>query len=294
MPAGTLKVGDVEIIGMSDGICDLRLDMFWPDLTAEDWAPYRERYPSVFGGDNVWRSDIGCYLIRTPRTNILVDTGVGPIEAPFAAYSNCDGTLPDQLRDHGVGPDEISSVVFTHLHPDHVGWNFDMRDEKRPLVFSRARHVIHQADWDQFMRPEVQAQLPVQFVDDLVKPLEDTGLLDLIQTDVNLTDEVTTLHTPGHTPGHLCVIVSSGGEKAIIWGDAFLHPAQMTEPGWASPFPFDQDGEEATRCRHGLLDRIESEGMTIAACHFPEPGFGRVARIEGRRYWQSVMPSRDA
>jgi glyoxylase-like metal-dependent hydrolase (beta-lactamase superfamily II) len=132
----------------------------------------------------------------------------------------------------------------------------------------------------------------VRFVDDLVKPLEDTGLLDLIEADTNVTDEVTTLHTPGHTPGHLCVIVSSSGEKAIIWGDAFLHPAQMTEPDWASPFPFDQDGEEATRCRHGLLDRIESEGMAIAACHFPEPGFGRVARIKGRRYWRSVMPSR--
>lgn len=293
MPAGTLKVGNVEIIGISDGICDLRLDLFWPDKTAEDWRPYRERYASVFGGENVWRSDIGCYLIRTPRTLVLVDTGVGPIEAPFAAYSNCDGTLPMQLRDHGVDPKEVSTVVFTHLHPDHVGWNFDLREANRPLVFSNAGHIIHRDDWEQFMKPDVQAVLPVQFVDDLVKPLDGTGQLELIDSDISITKEVTTLHTPGHTPGHICVLVSSGGEKAIIWGDAFLHPAQMTEPDWASPFPFDQDGEEATRCRRSLLDRIESEGMTIAACHFPEPGFGRVIRVEGRRYWQSVMPSRE-
>lgn len=292
MPTGTLKVGNVEIIGVSDAICDLRLDQFWPTLTAEDWRPYRERYPAVFGGENVWRSDIGCYLIRTPRTNVLVDTGVGPSEAPFASYSNCNGTLPDRLREHGVTTEDVSTVVFTHLHPDHVGWNFDMRDEKRPLVFPRARHVIHLDDWNQFMKPEVQAAFPVRFVDALIKPLETTGLLDLIEGDVSVTDEITTLHTPGHTPGHICVIVSSGGEKVIIWGDAFLHPAQITEPDWGSPFPFDQDAEQAQICRHSLLDRIEADGMTIAACHFPEPGFGRIARLEGRRYWQPAMPSR--
>jgi hypothetical protein len=84
----------------------------------------------------------------------------------------------------------------------------------------------------------------------------------------------------------LATWLGTGGERAIIVGDAIAHPAQVEHPDWA--FSFDFDGETAFRTLTQLLDRIEAEGLTTTACHFPDPGFGRVVRLEGRRYWHSL------
>jgi len=124
------------------------------------------------------------------------------------------------------------------------------------------------------------------FVQETLTPLEALGVLDLADGERSLTEEITTLHTPGHTPGSMSVLITSGGERAIIVGDAIAHPAQVEHPDWGIVFDF--DGETAIETRRGLLDRIEAEGLTMTACHFPEPGFGRVVRLEGRRSWQAL------
>ena len=94
------------------------------------------------------------------------------------------------------------------------------------------------------------------------------------------------LPTPGHTPGHLAVLVASGGEKALITGDLLVHPAQVSEPHWA--FGFDTDAEQAAATRRQMLDRLEAEGITLIGCHFPSPGYGRIVRVAGKRYFQGL------
>jgi glyoxylase-like metal-dependent hydrolase (beta-lactamase superfamily II) len=94
---------------------------------------------------------------------------------------------------------------------------------------------------------------------------------------------VTTLHTPGHTS----VLIGSGDERALIVSDALLHPAQITEPDW--DFFVDMDPPTCHQTHRHMLDRMEAEGMTMVGCHFPEPGFGRIVRLEGRRYWQPLQ-----
>ena len=91
---------------------------------------------------------------------------------------------------------------------------------------------------------------------------------------------------PGHTPGHQCVLIVSGDEHAILWGDLAVHPAQLAEPDWR--FAADMDADAARRTRHRLLDRIEAEGMMVAARHFPAPGFGQLVRLDGRRSWHGL------
>jgi glyoxylase-like metal-dependent hydrolase (beta-lactamase superfamily II) len=117
-------------------------------------------------------------------------------------------------------------------------------------------------------------------------PLEKLGRLDLLAGEARLTDEITAIHTPGHTPGHMSIVIASAGEKALITGDVLSNPAQVSEPDWVPIF--DADGAEAAATRRALLDRIEAEGMTVAAGHFPHPSFGSVVRIEGRRYWRAL------
>jgi glyoxylase-like metal-dependent hydrolase (beta-lactamase superfamily II) len=124
------------------------------------------------------------------------------------------------------------------------------------------------------------------YVPQSLTPLEGLGALDMTDGERSLTSEVTALHTPGHTPGSMSLLITSGDQRAILVGDAIAHPAQVEHPDWV--FAFDFDGETAQQTRGQLLDRIEAEGLIVSACHFPEPGFGRVVRLEGRRSWQAL------
>jgi glyoxylase-like metal-dependent hydrolase (beta-lactamase superfamily II) len=92
---------------------------------------------------------------------------------------------------------------------------------------------------------------------------------------------VTALHTPGQTPGSMSLLIASGGERAILVGDAIGHPAQVEHPDWGVVDDF--DGPQAEKTRRQLLDRIEAEGLVLSASHFPEPGFGHVVRLQSRR-----------
>jgi glyoxylase-like metal-dependent hydrolase (beta-lactamase superfamily II) len=285
---GRLSIGNVQIVGLSDAAVDfpITLDQTFPGVPADAWAPYRARYPGVFRGPNIWHLDIGCYLVRSRGRTILVDTGIGPASTALSAFLQTEGRLLAALRAEGVSPDEVDMVILSHLHADHVGWNVQEEDGRARLTFPRARYLVHAADWAAFQRPEVQQNSPFPFVDQLVTPLLTLGGLELTSDGRAVTDELTLLHTPGHTPGHQSVLVVSGGERAILWGDAIVHPAQVTEPEWA--FFQDMDGAHAAQTRRRLLDRVEAEGMTVAACHFPAGGFGRLVRLEGRRYWQGL------
>ena len=212
-----------------------------------------------------------------------MDTGVGP--DPVALLGSGPGALLEGLRRQGLGPEDIDTVFCTHAHIDHTGWN--LTRERKP-TFPNARYVLHQADWDgrEDLQKVILAFGGEEYLDRTLTGLDSLGVLDLLTGESALTPEVTAIPTPGHTAGSMSVLIDSGGEKAIITGDVMTHPAIVTEPDWE--FGFDMDAKLNTETRMRLLDRIEAEGMTLATCHFPHPGFGKVVRIEGRRYWQAL------
>ena len=112
-------------------------------------------------------------------------------------------------------------------------------------------------------------------------------MFDAISQDFDLTSEVKAIHTPGHTPGHMSVVVSSQGQQALIQGDVLIHPAQVTQEDWCPTF--DADSVTATLTRRKVLDQVEADSTTVVSCHFPAPGFGRVVRQDGKRYWQAGL-----
>ncbi len=110
--------------------------------------------------------------------------------------------------------------------------------------------------------------------------------MDLVEGEYRVTDELTTLPTPGHTPGHISIAISSGGEQGFILGDVAHSPAQAHYTDWNPVFDIVQDQARGTR--HRVLDRLESEGALVSSGHFPDPGFGRFVRSRGRRVWQGA------
>lgn len=292
MAEGKLFVGSVEVVALTDGAGEFPfpLSQLFPTVSAEAWAPFRHRYPELFPGPDTWHNHFGCYLLRSQGRTILVDTGIGSHATNPGMITTLaggmDGRLMAELQATGVSPEDVDIVFFTHLHPDHVGWNLLQGGANPRATFPRARYITHQADWEAFKRPEVQAAFPFQYWEDTLGPLETLGVLELITGEQALTGEITAIPTPGHTPGHMSLAIVSGGQRALIMGDVAIHPAQVTEPDWSAIFDMDQ--QLATQIRRRFFDQVEAEASTLVACHFPAPGFGRLVRLAGRRYWQGL------
>ena len=278
-----MRVGNATIVALTDMNLPYPTPLrdLWPKVPYDSWEPYRELYPDMFEGDRM-RIEIGCYLVRSQGKTILIDTGYGP--GPIDYIGGLRGQLMAELASQSVGPADVDTVFMSHLHLDHVGWNTREENGKYVPVFPGARYVVHEDDLDHFRKPEVQAAGRYPYMSQLVEPLAELGVLEGLTGDTDLTDEVRALHSPGHTPGHMSVLVASGGERALIQGDVLIHPAQVTEEAW-TPL-FDGDPETAIQTRRRLLDELEADGTTVVSCHFTKPGFGRIVRAEGKRYWQ--------
>ncbi|MBI2172353.1 MAG: MBL fold metallo-hydrolase [Chloroflexi bacterium] len=273
-------VGNVEIGAVLDMIPPPRDPRdFFPEVTKEDWTPY-ESDVLVNGQFQLY---CGHFFVRSQGKTIMVDTGMGP--GPHATRGNRTGNLINQLAAKGIRPEDVDMVVHTHLHADHVGWNLDLSKATPRPNFPNARYLVPRDDWDHFTRPENLSNAP--WVRDSVVPLEALGLMDFFGNGYSITNEVTTLATPGHTPGHVVVLVSSQGQRAMIVGDVLHSKVQVQQPSWCAAA--DTNKSDSMRSREDLLRRAETQDYIVAAGHFPlDAHVGRVVARNGRRYWQPL------
>ena len=274
MPAPMLKVGSITIIPLSDGNATRAPSAFMPSVAAEAWEPMRE-YLTAEGQIPL---NFGSCWINEDGTWTLVDTGYG------GRPGTAGGKLLGEFEKARLQPEQISRVIITHLHADHIGWNTVDRDGQPEVLFKNARHIIQRRDWEHFTQPTIKANAPV--IGLCAEPLEAAGLLDLLDGDQAISAGISTLLTPGHTPGHQSVLVSAGEEKAIILGDVSHSPAQVVHPEW-SPAA-DIDPVLSARTRADVWDRVEQQGLKIAAGHYGYPSIGGIVRVEGKRRWQPL------
>lgn len=266
MPSYSIKVGNVELVSVSDGYPTRSPFMPFPDTTIEQWREFPELLKE---GDQIG-SRYGTTAVRSGGKLIIVDTG---LQAP-------DGILMEDMKAKGVDREAVDLVVFTHLHPDHVGWNLT---NGRP-TFPNARYLIPQRDWDYWTKPDVVKD--AEHITNQVLPLQEHNVIDFMGDDYKITDELTTVSTPGHTPGHVSIVIESQGERAYILGDVAHNPAQAHYTDWCPIF--DVEPEVSRKTRHEVLDMLEAQGILVSAGHFPDPGFGRFVRSEGRRMWRGI------
>src|SRR5581483_9246191 len=154
-----------------------------------------------FGEDDdaPWEIPVRVFLAKLDGANVLVDAGVGPAGGG-SFMPDRQGRLVDELGRHGVSPDDVDLVVFTHLHVDHIGWAVV---DGEPF-FRNARYVAHADDFAYFASPEAEA----------------------VDRDGEIHPGVALVHLPGHTPGH-CAVELAG---AFVIGDAAVDPRQVADP----------------------------------------------------------------
>lgn len=278
-----LKIGDITITALSDGRMSYRTTNLFPETLESVWDGYRERFPEAFDAQGFY-TNIGVFHLASSGMQVIVDTGLGPHGAAQGRPGPPE--LMDDMREKGVSAGEIDSVFLTHLHGDHVGWNLTHDEHGSRPTFPNARYVLQKADWGHFTE---QAFLDAGRRDEARQtylPLPEMGVLDLIDGEVNIAPGLDAYPTPGHTPGHQSMLISSRGERALIIGDVIGSPMHVSEPDHL--YRPDVDRELARKSRHEALDLAEGADMTVMGSHMTRPGWGRLIRWKGRRYWQAL------
>lgn len=235
------------------------------------------------------RIDMGGFLVMTPERRILVDLGIGNGKSrPNPVFDHRDDPWFDQLRAAGTHPEQVDTVVFTHLHLDHVG-NATVRvGEVWKPSFPQARYLTT-ADEFRFWTSE-QASREFQrlgdYVADSVLPLRASGQLDIVPADYEVSEEVRLTPAPGHTPGNVCVEIRSGGSLAVFCGDMVHHPLQLAFPDWSTNFCIDAD--RAAASRRDLLERMSDTRALLIPAHFPYSSPCRVYSV-GDSFWAELI-----
>jgi glyoxylase-like metal-dependent hydrolase (beta-lactamase superfamily II) len=286
-----LRVGDIAIIGLSDGVMPVHPTVVFPDTPTAYWDQYRHRFPESFvdliqGGrsDRYFNVNIGVFLIRSGTRSVLCDTGLGA-SSQMLGFPGKEELL-DDMKAQGADPGEVETVFLTHLHADHIGWNLSGHGDSTRPTFPRARYRFGKRDWEYFTSPSMLANEDGPTTRERVMPLHGMGLIDLLDGETALAPGVTAIPTPGHTPGHMSLLIASNNERAVILGDLVGSPMQITDAGL--PYAGDTDIPLGRKAREQLLDIAERERQIVLGAHLPKPGWGRLIRFEGRRYWQAI------
>jgi len=246
-----------------------------PDALPENLAKIPWLAPHFVTPDGMLLMSIHALVVESQGRKILGDTCLGnDKKRPVPDWNMRNGPFLQQLADAGHPRESVDTVVCTHLHVDHVGWNTMLVNGRWVPTFPKARYLIGRKEWDFWGNEPVNPDEPI--MDDSVRPILDAGLADLVEADHKLTSEVWLEPTHGHTPGHVSVRISSAGEDAVITGDMMHHPSQIAKPEWASNFDWNQDAGRETR--RTALARWSAGGYLVIGTHFAAPTAGRIVR----------------
>ncbi len=278
------QVGNIKITSVAELDSATSPQFMFAGVTEKDVLERAEATPWLkphfVDDDGNLLQKIQCCIIESGDARIAVDTCIGnDKERSFPPWAKLQGSFLDDLAAAGYPCEEITHVICTHLHVDHVGWNTRLVDGEWVPTFPNAEYLFVQAEFDHWRETDDFFGDPV--FSDSVQPIADAGLAKMVSPDHVLSDGVCLVSTPGHTPGHTSVVIRSEGQRAIITGDMMHSPLQIADPDLSSMFDTDPDLARETR-RAVFPDWADGETLVIGT-HFGAPTAG-VMKQDGDSY----------
>ncbi|MCV2876702.1 MBL fold metallo-hydrolase [Rhodobacteraceae bacterium XHP0102] len=273
----TVQMGDFEVMTLSDGTLTLPADFIFGPMDQAALAP-------ILAEAGVDRSapltpPCNVTLLRKGDATLLIDTGAG------FAFQDSAGQLLDALDAAGIAPDDITHVLFTHGHPDHLWGVLDDFDE---ATFLNAEHIMGETEYDYWMDPATInsiGEARASFAAGAARRLETLGdQVTRIADGAEIISGLRAQLTPGHTPGHLTFALGDGAEQMMIIGDVVTNDhVGFARPDWITGS--DQDAALGASTRARLMDQCATDNITIIGYHLPNGGIGKVTRAgDGYRF----------
>ncbi len=256
----SFAVGEIEVVALKAGGFpnDAPHSLFGTNV---DQATFDAVSSENFIPANRVYLDVTPTLVRTGEETILFDAG---LDAP--------GLLA-ALGAAGVNAGDVTHVVLTHLHPDHVG---GLTDETGSATFPNAAFVVGQVEYDHW------AKTGDELFEQKVRPFADR--MTFLKGEDAVAPGITAVEAFGHTPGHLAFRLESGGTQMIAIADTANHYVwSLGHPDWEVMFDADKAAAAATRRR--LLDMIAADRLAVVGYHMPYPGIGFVETRGDGFHW---------
>ena len=271
---GNATLGDAEVTIVSDGTLTLPLSFIAPDVPA---AEIEALLKANGMATDAITPDCNVTFFRSGDRLAIFDVGSGSNFMPTA------GDLIANMEEAGIDPADVTDVIFTHAHPDHLWGLVDDFDE---LVFPDANYFMGQAEWDYWRADDTLDNMPEERKSFVVGAQNRLAFLEdrinLIRPGAEVIPGVEAIDTSGHTPGHLSYMLHSGSESMLVIGDAISNAViSFAHPEW--PSGSDHDPQKGIETRTALIDRLAADKSRIIGYHLPHPGQGMVER-DGSAY----------
>jgi len=253
------KVVELETVGSTRFIL--------PNATNDEIQKLPWLIPHFATEEGRLKMSIHSLVVETPTRRIVVDTGLGNDKQGrnVPTWNNRNGPFLDTMTAAGFAPDSIDTVLCTHLHVDHVGWNTRLKGGKWVPTFANARYLFGKTEYEHW-RDHSETADKVAVFNDSVKPIVDAGKAELIASDARLCEEIAMIPTPGHSPGHMSLHILSDGEEALLTGDVAHHPCQMAHLDWSSTA--DSDPVQSAVTRRQLFSRFSDQPVLVIGGHY--------------------------
>jgi glyoxylase-like metal-dependent hydrolase (beta-lactamase superfamily II) len=278
--AAAYNVGNLRLQVISDGTFLQDAGVLYGIVPKVMW----ERVVSDLNERNQIPLGLNSILVRSSGLTVLIETGMGnklDERRRNSIFPGDYGHLLGNLARAGVQPEDVDVVINTHLHADHCGWNTVSLHGRVLPTFPRARYYVQRGEYETALHPNDRTR--ATYLSENFSPLAESGQLELVEGECQITPEIRFLPAPGHTEDHACVILSSGGENAIYTGDLVHSAVQLERLPWIPAM--DILPLVSLESKRRLTERMIRDNSLVLIAHAAFPGAGRLTEAEGRKQW---------
>ena len=279
-PSATMEIGSTRLSFVPDGMTHQRPGPQFTNAGPEFW----DGHPDELDEQGWMIMTFGSFLVQSGERNALIDLGWGPRTVDLAEMSgglmegdSIGGALIDNLGALGVAPTDIDTVLYSHLHPDHVGW---IADASGSAVFPNAVNMVTEQELAFWFNNPAAAATGMAPDDAQAVVLKEQ--LSIVRDGESPFPGVSIMVTAGHTPGHASFVVFGADRRAIVLGDAVHCPIELVVPNLG--FVHDVDPAQAAAAQARLDRELTRPGTIAAGGHFPAPIFRRLLDTTPREF----------
>jgi len=274
-----MKIGSIEILPLIDGEIAAPSETVYTNVSPEQWEENEH-----FLIDGCVVNTVGGFLIKAGDRLVVLDTGIGS----KPVYPFIGGGFRSALLSTGFKPEDVTDVLFSHLHLDHIGW----ATQAGKAFFPNATYRCDKRDWDHFVSesydmPEWEVALSNPAEDAALhrlSPVEDR--MEFWVGDAEVLPGIVAIEASGHTPGSAVLELSSDGEKGLMIGDLVHSQPELFEDRW--DFLNHSDHEAGMASIEKIRKLILDEDLPFAAAHFPGLRWGRLKTRNGKLSYEEL------